>query len=115
MGWQELNQVCGHGNGAHARSASPMGDGKCLMQVQVASTGSQHGRIGQANLVVHIRPVHIYLSAVFMNDTSHFEDIFFKDPVCGGISDHKGSKVITVLYSQVPELIQPDITPVITA
>ena len=95
---QEFHQVIGHRNGPHAGSAPAMWYGKCLMQVQVADISTDQGRIGQSNLCIHIRTIHIYLSPKFMHHLYHFLHLFFENTMRGRIGYHKcGQPVLMVL------------------
>src|SRR5690606_35119777 len=61
MSGQERYQVFGHADGAHSRSATTVGDGKCLMQVQVANIGTDGAGVGHSYLGVHVCAIHINL------------------------------------------------------
>ena len=67
-----------YGDRAFPRAPSAMRDGKGFMQVQVTNIGPDDSRVGQPDLGVHVGAVHVYLSAVFMDDADDVEDLLLK-------------------------------------
>src|SRR5213078_503252 len=63
MARQKSDQVLGHANRSHARSAAAVGDAKRLVQVQVTDVRAEVGGTAQAYLGVQICAVHVNLPA----------------------------------------------------
>src|SRR6202012_1273668 len=61
MAGQERGQMFGHGDRAHAGAAAAVGDAEGLVQVEVADVGPDFAGAGEADLGVHVRPVHVDL------------------------------------------------------
>ena len=83
-------------NRAHARTTTSVRNSEGLVQVQVTNICANVTRIGKSNLSVHVRTVHVYLSAVGVNDICNFIDGFLEYTVCRRISNHQCSKVVFV-------------------
>jgi hypothetical protein len=60
------------------------------MQVQVADISTYEARTCQPYLGVHIRTVHVHLSAMRMNDVHDFPYPFLEHPMRGGVGHHQG-------------------------
>ena len=83
-----IHQMFSAANSADTRSASSVRRSKRLMQVQVAHVRTDDARTGIANLRIHIRSVHIYLSAIFVNNIAHLANRHLKDTVRRRICYH---------------------------
>ena len=57
-----------HRNGAHAGSAPAVRDTERLVQIQMAYVGADFAGRRQADLSVHVRSIHVNLSAVLVDD-----------------------------------------------
>ena len=68
-----------------------------LMQVEVADISADESGIGVAYLGVHIRTVHIDLSAVGVDTLAHLADSHLEDTMGGGIGNHTAGEHIFVL------------------
>ena len=94
-----FGQVCFHTNGTHARTTTTMRNGKCFMQVQVTNIRTDQTGSGKSYLCIHIRTIHVHLSAMFVNYIRDFLYCFFIDPISTRISDHDTGKLLAVLRS----------------
>ena len=64
MAGQERREVRRHADRPHARSAAAVRNRKRLVQVQVADVGADRRRTREPDLRVHVRAVHVDLTAV---------------------------------------------------
>jgi len=90
VGWEKWDEVIGNANWAFAGAAAAVRDGKCFVQIQMTDICAHDAGVGQSYLRIHVGAVHIYLASVFMNYSTHFYDIGFKNPMSGRISNHQG-------------------------
>ena len=97
MSGKERRQMCGDANRAHAGSAAAVRNGERLVQVQVAHVGADGGRARQPDLRVHVRAVHVDLSAVLMNDRADLLDRVFEHAVRRRVGHHQRRKTIAML------------------
>ena len=95
---QELDQMFRHANRANAGSAATVRNAEGFVQVQMADVCADVARAGEANLGVHVRAVHIDLSAVRVNDFANLTDGFLKYAVRAGIGDHEAGEVVFVRF-----------------
>ena len=61
---QIWRKVFRDGDRAHARTTAPVGNGKCLVQIEMTDVRADRRRAGQADLRVHVGAVHVDLPAV---------------------------------------------------
>src|SRR5690606_15341450 len=108
---QEVDQVTGYSDWSHSRAASTLRDTEGIMQVQVTYVGSDKARTGKSYLSIHIRTVHIYLSAILVNKFTDFENGFFKYSVRRRIGNHQAGKVLFMgsrLFSEIFNINIPE-------
>ena len=96
MARQKFNEMFRHANRSDARSAAAVRNAKRLVQIQMADVRADVRRAAQADLRVHVRAVHINLSAVGVDDFANFLDGFLKHAVRGRIRDHQAREVVFV-------------------
>ena len=65
---EERGEVLGHADRAHAGAAAAVGDAEGLVQVEVADVGPDVAGAGEADLGVHVGPVHVDLPAGVVDD-----------------------------------------------
>ncbi|MPM62877.1 hypothetical protein SDC9_109755 [bioreactor metagenome] len=99
-----------HANRANTRSATAVRDSKCLVQVQVANIGANGSGIGNPHLGVHIRAIHIHLSARLVDNVAHLLDFYFKNTVRGRISDHECGEIVAMYFYFFPQIIHIDVS-----
>ena len=85
-----------HADGTYARTATAVGRGERLVQVQVADIRADESRIGQSHLGVHVGAVHVDLCAAGVDDAADFHDFRLEDAVRGGVGYHQGGEFILV-------------------
>src|SRR5437016_3210960 len=90
---QEWRQVALHTNGAHAGTATAVRNCKCLMEVQVTNISANEAGSREAHLCVHVRTVHVYLSAVLMHYLRNFLYRLFEYPIRRRVGDHDTRQV----------------------
>ena len=93
MARQKLDQMFRHANRPDARPAAAVRNAKRLVQVQMADVRADVRRTAQADLRVHVRTVHINLSAVGVDDFANLLDRLLEHAVRGRIGDHQAGEV----------------------
>ena len=73
-----IHQMFSAANSAGTRSATSVRRSKRLMQIQVAHVRTDETRTGITNLRIHIRSVHIHLSAILVNNIAHLANRHLK-------------------------------------
>ena len=106
---QEGHQVRRDPDGSHAWTATSVGDGEGLVEVEVTDVGPNHARAGESDLGVHVGPVHVHLPAVGVNHLRHLEDRALKHPVGGRVGDHQGPEVFAVLLGLGAQVVDVDV------
>ena len=109
MAGQELHQVLGHADGAHARAAAAVRDAEGLVQVQMAHIGADVAGPAKADLGVHVGAVHIDLPAVGVDDFADLLDGFLEHAVGGGVGDHQRGQVGLVRLGLGPQVGDVDV------
>ena len=88
MTGQVRSQLSRYPDRTHAGTTAAMGYAKGFVEVQVTNIRADQSRRCQANLGVHVGPVHINLAAIFVNNVTNFLNLVLKNTVGAGISDH---------------------------
>mmetsp|Transcript_6016 Transcript_6016/g.23375 ORF Transcript_6016/g.23375 Transcript_6016/m.23375 type:complete len:875 (+) Transcript_6016:760-3384(+) len=109
MTGQEGRQVLGHSNGPDARSAAPVGDAEGLVEVQVADVRADEPRRREADLGIHVGPVHVDLPSMGMNQIADVLDTLLEDAVRAGVRDHEGAEPVRVLLGLGLEVVEVDV------
>ena len=68
------------------------------MQIQVTDICADKGGAGVTDLGVHVCAVHIYKSAVVVDELTHLTDGGLEDAMCGWIGDHTAGKSVAVFF-----------------
>ena len=87
-----------------------MRDGEGLVQVQVTDIGTDEAWVGQTDLRIHIRPIHIDESSAVVDALAEVDDVRLKDPVRTGIGDHHCCEVVLMLFGLLHEVLPVNIT-----
>ncbi len=111
---QEGHQMLRDADGSHAGTAAAVGDAECFVQIQMADIRADGSRRSQADLGIHVRAVHVNLTAVLVNETADVSDRFLKDAVRARISDHERSQILGVLLHLGAQIIHLHIPGFIT-
>ena len=83
-----IHQMFSAANSTDTRSATSVRRSKRLMQIQVAYVRTDETRTGITNLRIHIRSVHIHLSAILVNNIAHLANRHLKYSVRRRICYH---------------------------
>ena len=113
MARQELAQVRGHADRAHARSAAAVRDAKSFVQVQVGHVGAQLTGLRQSHQRVHVGAVHVHLAPVFVNQPADFAERFFEHPVGRRVSHHQARQSRAVEVKLGAQVIHVDAAAVV--
>ena len=106
---QEVLQVRSNADRAHARSAAAVRDTEGLVQVEVAHVGADVARAREADLRVHVRAVHVDLSAVLVHDRASLLDVLLEDAVRRRVGDHQGPEIFRVRLRLLAEVGEVDV------
>ena len=88
MARQERHQMFRHANRPHAGATAAVRNAKRLVQIQMANVRADETRRSQTDLRVHVRAVHINLSAIRVDAGANVLDAVLEHAVCAGIGDH---------------------------
>ena len=102
MAGKERREVRGHADRAHARSAAAVRDRERLVQVQVADVGADRRGTREPDLRVHVRAVHVDLTAVLVNDGADVLDGVLEHAMRRRIGHHQRRQAIAVLLPPSP-------------
>ena len=90
--------MLGHADRTHPWTTTAMRDAKGFVQVQMTNVRADVGRPAKADLGVQVRPVHIDLSAEFVDDVANLLDALLEHSVRGGIRHHQAGEVVAVRF-----------------
>ena len=110
---QERKEVLGDADRTYAGTATAVRRREGLVQVQMAEVGADGARICQAYLRIHVRAVHVELTAAVVDDFAHFLDVFLEDAVGRGVSNHAGSQIVLVGFCLGAEVLEVDVAVVV--
>src|ERR687885_1248582 len=114
MSGQKWLQMACNPYGPHPRSTAAVGNTEGFVQIQVTDICPNIPRTAQTHLSIHIRPVHVNLPTMGMDNLTDFPNSLFKYTVSRGISNHQGGKFAFVLLGFCFQVIQINIALVIT-
>ena len=80
------------------RPPAAVRNAKRLVQINMTDIRPNLRRTAQNHLRIQIRPIHVNLPAVLVNDAADFFDRFLKDTVGRGVGDHQARKVCRMLF-----------------
>ena len=90
MTWQEWGQMSCHGNRAHSRATTAMGDAEGLVQVEMADIGAKAPWLAHPYLGIEVGAVEIHLTAMAMDQGTDVANALLKHPMGGGVGNHQG-------------------------
>ena len=67
-----------YADGAYTRATAAVRHSEGLVEVEVAYVGTNVARVGETNLCVHIRTIHINLTACVVNSIYNLADAALK-------------------------------------
>ena len=76
-----------------------MRDTERLVQVEVRNVRANQTGLGNTYQRIHVRPIHVDLTAMLVNDLASTPDCRFKDAMSTRIGNHQTGKILTVLLS----------------
>src|SRR5436305_7266855 len=82
---------------------------ECLVKVQVAHVCADESRVGETHLCVQIRPIHIDLTTMFMDNITNLFDLGFEDSECAGVCHHDCRKLILMLFALFLQVLDIEI------
>ena len=104
MAGQERNEMGSHADRSHARTAAAVRNAERLVQVDVADVGPHVGGPGEADLRVHVGPVHVDLPAALVHDLADSLHLLLEDAVGRRVGDHQGGQAVLVLVRLLLEI-----------
>ena len=107
---EEVLEVRRDADRAHAGSAAAVRNAERLVQVEVADVGANVAWAREADLRVHVRAVHVDLSAVAVDDRARLLDAFFEDAVRRRVGDHERTEVLRVFLGLLREIREVDVS-----
>ena len=85
MAGHEGNEMLRHANWADAGTTTAMGNAERRLQIQMAHVSADVSGRAKANLGVHIRAIHVYLSTMGVDEFAYRANGSFKHAVrCEG-------------------------------
>ena len=78
---KKLDEMFGHADRSHARSAAAVRNAKRLVQIQMANIGAVIAGTAKTDLRIQVRAVHVNLAAVRVNDVANFANRRLEDAV----------------------------------
>jgi len=95
-----------HTNRTDAGPAAAMWDAEGFVQVQMTDVGTDIAWPAKTDLRVHIRAVHVNLTAVTVHDLADFTNRRLENAVCARIGDHQCGQIAGVGVSLCPQIGQ---------
>src|SRR5665811_1878553 len=78
MPGEERSEMSLHRDGTHTGPAAAVRDRERLVQIEVRHVAPERTRLCESHHGVHVRPVDVDLTAVFVNDVADFNDRVFE-------------------------------------
>src|SRR5262245_49476020 len=110
MSWQERDQMRGHTDRAHARTAAAVGNAEGLMQVDVTNVSAELGWPANPNLSIQVRAIHIYQAPELVYDPANVSNILFEDTMRGWICHHQASEAVSMRRRFLLQICDIDVT-----
>ena len=114
MTGQIRHQVVDHTHRADARPATPVGDAKGLVQVEVADITAKLTRRSHAHQRIHVGAVHIDAPTVAVHQCTQVLHLRLKHTMRAGVGDHHRGESIAVLLALGLQVNQVDVALIIT-
>ena len=103
-----------HTNRTHARSATTVRNAERFVKIEVTYVSTDSTRTRESYLRVHISSVHVHLTSVLMNSSTNLLNRFLKNTMGRRISHHQTCEIFGMLGSSIFQVIDVDISFVIT-
>ena len=99
-----------HADGTDAWAAAAMWNAEGFVQIQMADVGTDIAWSANTDLRVHVRAVHVNLTAVAVDDFANLANRCFENAVSAGIRDHQRCQVACMRVGLCPQIGQIDVT-----
>src|ERR1043165_9888627 len=93
----------------NAPAPTPVRDAERLMQVQVANVRTKVSGSAKSDLSVHVRPVHVDLAPIAVDNVANLPDRFLENSVGGRIRDHQRGQLVRMLFRPCCEISNIDV------
>ena len=90
------HEMFGHADRSNTRAAATVRDAKCFVQIQMANVRAVITGATKTDLRIHVRAVHVNLSAVRVHDVADFADRWLDNAVRRWLGDHQRGEVACV-------------------
>src|SRR5437870_10438200 len=100
----------GNADWSYAGPAAAVWNAKGLVQIQMANVRAVIPGTTETDLGIHVRAIHVDLTAVRVHDVANFANGGFKHTVRGGIGHHPRGEMARVLIGLGAQIGQIDIS-----
>jgi hypothetical protein len=107
---QEGSEVFGNADRADSRAAAAVRNAEGFVEIQMADIRPEIARAAKTDLGVHVRTVHINLTASGMGDVANLADSLFENTVRGGVCNHHASEGVAVGVGFDTEIGEVDVS-----
>ena len=107
---QKCSKMFGNADWSHAGPAAAVRNAKGLVQIQMANVRAIITGTAEADLRIHVRAIHVNLTAVRMHDVANFANGCFENAVRGGIGHHQRGEIACVLVGFGAQIGKIDIS-----
>ena len=101
-------ELARHADAALTGTSTAVGDGKGLMEVEVADICADEAGVGPAALAVHIGTIHVDQSAAVVHDLEELTDVYLEDAVRTRVGDHGAGEAVLILLRLGAEVLHVD-------
>ena len=107
---QKRSKMFGNTDWSHAGPAAAVWNAKGLVQIQMANVCAVIPGTAKTDLGIHVRAVHVNLTAVRVHDVANFANRCFENAVRGGIGHHQRGEIACVLIGFGAQIGKIDIS-----
>src|SRR4029453_16146342 len=107
---QKRRKMFGNTDWSHAGPAAAVRNTKGLMQIQMANVRAIITGAAKTDLGIHVRAIHVDLTAVRLHDVTNFASGYFENAVRGGIGHHQRGEIACVLVGFGAQIGKIDIS-----
>ena len=110
---KERRQVCRSSHRPDAGASAAMGDGECLVKIEMTDIGSELGRTGKPHQRIEVGAVDVNLTPMGVDGLRQSLDSFLEDTMCRGIRHHHRRQLFGMLCDLGIEIIEIDVATVV--
>src|SRR5882724_12384656 len=103
---QERSEMFCYADGTDAWAAAAMWNAEGFVQVQMADVGTDIAWPAKTDLRVHVRAVHVNLTAVTVHDVADFPNRSLENAVGARIGDHQRCQIVCMRVGLCPQIGQ---------